>query len=1021
VSSDLEFRISAELTEVKGAIADLRRDLASLGALKVPSTKAFEGVEKGAKDAAKAADETKKRVRDATKPAGGNQPNPFQPVVDGAQKAEAAAKRVGDRVRDARTGRFVGGGAGGAGGASNPFAGVGTGADGALAGIKRLAAGLATAATALALIGKADELNTLNARLRLVTNSVEEYNRAQVALFDLAQRTRSGLQPTITLFSTIANATKDAKVGQETLLGVTETILKLGQISGAAGPSFDAALMQLGQGLASGTLRGEELNSILEQTPALADAIAKGMGITRGELRKYGEEGKITAEQVVNALLKQREEVDKQFDQLPLTVGQAVTVLKNAGLQLLGAFDQASGSTEGLAKAIKTLADFLSSDEVLGAIIDVGTTAGEAFSLAADAAEALLDLGGRAIEIFNDVVRAEFGASQDEIEAFSDGVLKLPRTVQDFVALVARAFKELPINIRAALKIVVVQAAATFDRLISYAQLVKDNFAAIFTSDTQDAAYARFQARNAAIEQASRDTVDDALSERDKALADAKKARDEAIARRRQGREATGSKSAGKFKPAGPSDKEKSEALALEKAKQDGIEKLAKDGAQRQVDILRELYDDSLTSARDYFAKREQIELAGIDAQIAAQRKLSTIGSPADRQKALTEIELLERQKGDIRRKVAREAVEAQREIDKQLEQARAQDLENAGKGGEAARIRLESQYRDLLKRLEAEGNATGVRLIRKLIDTGVAKAQFDDLQRQAEQAFSQLERRRAEIADRVSIGAISPAQGRQEEQVAREQALATLQALDVKIQELAATTNDPAIVEGANKIRDAIKRIGDEGLPAIDKVKGELRAALADMEASFAKTATNAGVDALTGLFTDLASGSKSAGDAVRDFARNFAMSMLQVAARALATYAVLQILEAIFPGAGRLVAASASVGATVKHGGGFAGHGMRRQVNPMVFAGAPRFHDGSDVLGLKPGEIPAILQQGERVQSRQEVAASRGGASSGGVRIVNAIDPAIVQDYMTSASGERTILNVIQRNSGAVRQTLA
>ncbi|WP_326522724.1 hypothetical protein, partial [Sphingomonas sp.] len=179
MSSDLEFRISAELTEVKGAIADLRRDLASLGALKVPSTKAFDGIEKGAKDAAKAADDTKKRVRDAAKPAGGNQGNPFQPVVDGAQKAEAAAKRVGDRVRDARTGRFVAGG----GGSSSPFVGVETGAAGALGSIGRLVAGVATLATTLSLIGKADELNTLNARLRLVTNSVEEYNRAQVALF----------------------------------------------------------------------------------------------------------------------------------------------------------------------------------------------------------------------------------------------------------------------------------------------------------------------------------------------------------------------------------------------------------------------------------------------------------------------------------------------------------------------------------------------------------------------------------------------------------------------------------------------------------------------------------------------------------------------------------------------------------------------------------------------------------------------------------------------------------------------
>jgi hypothetical protein len=150
-------------------------------------------------------------------------------------------------------------------------------------------------------------------------------------------------------------------------------------------------------------------------------------------------------------------------------------------------------------------------------------------------------------------------------------------------------------------------------------------------------------------------------------------------------------------------------------------------------------------------------------------------------------------------------------------------------------------------------------------------------------------------------------------------------------------------------------------------------------------------------------------------------------VAARALATYAVLQLLEFFFPGAGKLAAASAGGvgdgGATgfIFHRGGMVGRGgPSRRVSPFAFAGAPRFHDGSGVLGLKPGEIPAILQQGERVQSRAEVAA-QGGGQGGGTRIVNVIDPGLLQDFMTTASGERTVLNVIERNAGAIRQKLA
>jgi hypothetical protein len=112
--------------------------------------------------------------------------------------------------------------------------------------------------------------------------------------------------------------------------------------------------------------------------------------------------------------------------------------------------------------------------------------------------------------------------------------------------------------------------------------------------------------------------------------------------------------------------------------------------------------------------------------------------------------------------------------------------------------------------------------------------------------------------------------------------------------------------------------------------------------------------------------------------------------------------------------------VGANVKHSGGMAGHGTRRQVNPLVFAGAPRFHDGSGVLGLKAGEIPAILQEGERVQSRQELAASGQQQGGAGYRIVNVMDPSLVEGYLQSAAGERTVLNVISRNPGRVSQMI-
>lgn len=922
MAADLEFRIGAELTEIKGALASLRRDFAAVG-----------------------------------------------------QSAQQAGGR-------------------------NALQGLEGGAKSALGTIGRLAAGFASLAGAIQLIGAADELNTLNARLRLVTGSTEEFASAQVKVFELAQRTRSSLSETITLYARIAQATKEAGVGQGVLLEVVETINQAVQLSGASTQAAEAALIQLGQGLASGTLRGEELNSVLEQTPALADAIAKGMGITRDQLRKFGQDGKISAEQVIKALQAQRGEVAAQFAQLPLTVGQSVTLLKNAGLQLVGAFDTASGATGGLARVIKGLADFLQSDEAVGAILEFAATWSGAF-------EQIVKDAGEAVQLIREATADITGQGED------------------LIGLLGRAFRELPVNIRTSIRIVTVNIAALVDRVIAEARFVKEAIAAIFSDDTIDAAAARYRQRLAAIEQAAQDSIDGALADRDGALKDAAAARQQAQAARNAARAATGSRAAGNFRRTA-TDEQKRAAEALRKAQLDAEEKLAEDSAKRQLGTLQNLYDDARLAASEYFAAREAIELAAIDRSIALERERAAAGG-TERVKALAQIELLERQKGDIQRKAARDTAEAQKAIDRELEQARAQDLENAGQGAAAARIRLEAQFRDLIARLQAAGNVEGVKLIQRLIDTGVAQAQFDQIKAQFDKTLADLRARQQAIADQQATGALTPDAARAQQADAQQQTVAKLRELNAELQLLAADPKAlPAIKAAAEEANRALKQLEIDGMTGVNKAAFDLRASLANLQEGFAQSATGAGVDALTGFFTDLASGTKSAGDALKDFVRGFAASMAQIAARALATYLVLQLLEAIFPGAGKLVAASGGVGfggndATgfVQHRGGMAGTGPRRRVNPLVFAGAPRFHSGSGVLGLKPDEIPAILQTGERVQSRAEVAAAASG--QGGTRVVNVIDPNLVQDYLTTPAGERVVLNVIERNSGAIRAKLA
>lgn len=228
---------------------------------------------------------------------------------------------------------------------------------GALA-MRNALAGLSVAALGREFIQAADAMTSLNARLALVTASYADFQRAQRQVIAVAQQTRTGLGQTADLFTSLSRSTEALGVSQADVLNVTRTINQALVVSGANAESAAAALVQLGQGFASGTLRGEELNSVLEQAPRLARAIADGMGVTVGQLRELGKAGKLTAEQVFQAIQKGGKAINDEFGRMPLTVGQAMTQSSNAVQILAGAMDGATGSTTALAGAISSAAEF---------------------------------------------------------------------------------------------------------------------------------------------------------------------------------------------------------------------------------------------------------------------------------------------------------------------------------------------------------------------------------------------------------------------------------------------------------------------------------------------------------------------------------------------------------------------------------------------------------------------------------------------------------------------------------------
>lgn len=218
-------------------------------------------------------------------------------------------------------------------------------------------AGIGVGLAVRQIIKMADAVTNLNNRMRLVTSSERELVAVNRQLFAIANRTRSSFEGTGELFARLAIASKELGVNNQELLQFTESLNQAIILSGASAVEAQAGLIQLSQGMASGTLRGDELRSVLEQLPAVADVIAKQLKVTRGELRQMGADGKITANTILDAFKAAREELAEKFATTVPTVGQALTVLRNKFLQLITDFDKANGITRTLAKGVLLLAN----------------------------------------------------------------------------------------------------------------------------------------------------------------------------------------------------------------------------------------------------------------------------------------------------------------------------------------------------------------------------------------------------------------------------------------------------------------------------------------------------------------------------------------------------------------------------------------------------------------------------------------------------------------------------------------
>lgn len=252
--------------------------------------------------------------------------------------------------------------------------GIGTAALRASSGVQQLEQTLRRVGGVLLirqLFKMADAFTNIQNRLRIVTEGTQELTAVTEQLLAISQKTRTSFEANAELYQRFFTATERLGISQAELLRIVESINKAVTISGVTSIEAANALRQLSQGLGSSQLRGQELRSVLEQLPGVADIIAKRFGVTRGELLKLGQEGKIGPVEVLEAFQQARKELDEKFLKTVPTVGQAFTVLGNSITVFLGKLGQSTGILSATSKAIIFLANNI--DGLGRAFIATGT------------------------------------------------------------------------------------------------------------------------------------------------------------------------------------------------------------------------------------------------------------------------------------------------------------------------------------------------------------------------------------------------------------------------------------------------------------------------------------------------------------------------------------------------------------------------------------------------------------------------------------------------------------------------
>lgn len=884
------------------------------------------------------------------------------------------------------------------------------------------------------LANMSDQYQSLRARLRLVTDGQDEFNTALRTTQALSAKYNQPLAETSSLYTRLLSAVKPLNGGLREASVASEAMLASLKISGATSAEAGSAILQFSQALGSGVLRGEEFNAINEAAPRLLDALAKGLGKPKSELKALAEQGALTTSAVVQALAKSLPELQREAAMIPATIGGAYDQLKGKIQQYVGAQAEANGAGKaaievltllgnhftGLMNALQALAVVLLAGwlgraamafegMVLGA---AGATLGINIMTAAVGRLWLAiggPVGGLIVTIWalkeawdamgwsrqgaSDKTSAQLNKETAALQQKVDELetKKKAKTIEppERVQLVDLRRQLAELNSEVAKRQTSKEGADELARMLDPAGVKKfeDEYKtrADIVKGYADKRAAYIISKDKEIEAAQRAGNDREVARLQKTKADHLKSEARAEKKELQTFDSDGI----------------ANRIAQAKVLYDKDFELLSDATAREKKLVQERFEQGLLDLQTYLAEKARLQNAelnqDIDRLIAKQlaegralaenqerlKRAKNGNENEQAQEAVTtnqnkiaeldvEITKKERDRLDAARSLTTEAQQLTSELRDQQDAIETQIKQLKGvESLEDIQRRVQKQFApELAKAFQRDGGVEGdaVKKVQELIDLTVLRETLSKAEREYARMLENIRIQEDAVRLDEAAGAITVYEAERKIFDIRAAQLPLLRAQLAEVEKISGRLS-PEDQARAAQAKNGLKQMGDLRTDAERQIRSSIGSGFSQ-------------------FFVDIASGTKTVGDALKNMLGNFAQQILNMIAQRLGA----QLLESLMPAGGGGVG-SGLLSAGMKlfgfHSGGVVGmegSSFSRNVNAAAFAFAPRYHTGG-IAGMAPrrsDEMYAVLQKGEEVLTADDPRHIKNmGAGGGGVAV--------------------------------------